>query len=727
MILSRLSLCSLAVCLLAHGVLIDSNQEEKSCHNTLASPEQLMADAQAKRLSKSVKRSTSVDAFWKSIAESREFVETFWQERPVLLQGAVPAGILTWSEVRDKEGFLVTSAPANKRGHLESFSTEEARPGQSVAKKVAAGHTALIGYEDPQLCSRATEHLGMPCSTTVYATGANRAGVPAHWDENELFVMQAEGSKTWTLYQQHVQKATAHLLGGHNGHVISRDLLVELMTVQLQPGDVLYVPRGVPHATRTPKSLNHERDAVSLSLSWSIATERSAYYNLLICARHRQESDAMEGRRMLYWTVRRALAEHEDILAAAAEHRQLRRLVPAGFEAKGLGLESTKQRRQAIMREALDLNRLLDRKVNRSHIAAASTLWANTSTVTDTEMLCKQCGRCPQVPHGIFNVSTGEGDALPEQADSDSPGMLGQLPNQTRLRAKATAVELLRHASITDCRDGYETLRDATRLEPRNETVLKTFTDYVWRKAKGCKAEVCGNSTCVHTFKWRRAAHEAIQQVTRWYPDDDNALVMQAGLIAASAQDRQSILPIDQSPIKVAANLLENASAKGGLWGSRAALMRAYLLHDGLNESRAAVQTLEPYLKGDDAELLSAFGFIMGVTGLGSPGAVRYCWSRAHQFDPDSPATIYADSMFQKVVTLKDARKVFMMRRDMLFNPGAIPQLGEQPPKLPPASLNFEGKERQTKPFALRPPEAAPPVLPSGNPRKRRRKKARKA
>lgn len=106
----------------------------------------------------------------------------------------------------------------------------------------------------------------------AYATPAGK-GTAAHFDQNVNIVVQLHGTKTWWLApNSHVERPlTRHTLGQPlDGELASYAELpmpdampADRTELVLEPGSVLFVPRGIWHATRA------ETDALALNFTFS--------------------------------------------------------------------------------------------------------------------------------------------------------------------------------------------------------------------------------------------------------------------------------------------------------------------------------------------------------------------------------------------------------------------------------------------------------------------------
>jgi hypothetical protein len=77
----------------------------------------------------------------------------------------------------------------------------------------------------------------------VYSAYADSRGFDAHWDDHEVFVLQAIGRKRWTVWER-TQEAPLF----HDGDVEDAPTCPPAWSGVLEAGDLLYLPRGFWHA-----------------------------------------------------------------------------------------------------------------------------------------------------------------------------------------------------------------------------------------------------------------------------------------------------------------------------------------------------------------------------------------------------------------------------------------------------------------------------------------------
>lgn len=89
-----------------------------------------------------------------------------------------------------------------------------------------------------------TNRLGEATRFNAYASYPSRPGFGLHFDTHDVFILQAEGYKRWEVYPQTVESP----IFDRKHHDARRPKEEELyLECVLEPGDVLYVPKGHWH------------------------------------------------------------------------------------------------------------------------------------------------------------------------------------------------------------------------------------------------------------------------------------------------------------------------------------------------------------------------------------------------------------------------------------------------------------------------------------------------
>lgn len=89
-----------------------------------------------------------------------------------------------------------------------------------------------------------------PITCTAYYTPAVTQTFPLHWDTDDVFIIQLEGFKKWTIYDPIIPEPLEH----HRWNKYNYNVGDSILEKTLMPGDVLYVPRGHLHLVRCEES-----------------------------------------------------------------------------------------------------------------------------------------------------------------------------------------------------------------------------------------------------------------------------------------------------------------------------------------------------------------------------------------------------------------------------------------------------------------------------------------
>ncbi|WP_262919770.1 cupin domain-containing protein [Niabella hibiscisoli] len=103
-----------------------------------------------------------------------------------------------------------------------------------------------------------------PVQANLYITPNKSQGFNPHWDTHDVFVLQISGTKTWHLYGFEKELPTK------NQSFVSKDYKKEpIQTIQLSPGDFLYVPRGYVHDAMADDGISSHITIGVLSFTWA--------------------------------------------------------------------------------------------------------------------------------------------------------------------------------------------------------------------------------------------------------------------------------------------------------------------------------------------------------------------------------------------------------------------------------------------------------------------------
>lgn len=118
----------------------------------------------------------------------------------------------------------------------------------------------------------------------IYATPDGK-GTSAHFDQNINFVLQIHGTKIWKLAKNDhvINPLTRHTMGtepdpeldGYLEDDLPTEMPKDVITIELKPGSVLFVPRGYWHSTEA------QGEALALNFTFTAPTWIDLFTNAL--------------------------------------------------------------------------------------------------------------------------------------------------------------------------------------------------------------------------------------------------------------------------------------------------------------------------------------------------------------------------------------------------------------------------------------------------------------
>ena len=203
-------------------------------------------------------------------------VERFFAEyegrKPLHLKGRPDkfAGVMTWAKlgdllsqatiwsqsslllVLDKKPIAAASYCASAPGRDGG---QVMRPDPDKVQEYLRRGATLIANDIDHLNAGMTafadameQALGGKVQGNLYLSSRRRQGFAAHFDTHDVYAVHVEGTKTWHVYEGRAADPIAHLMFksyGQEHHDKAKGEL--LMDVHMEPGDLLYLPRGQYH------------------------------------------------------------------------------------------------------------------------------------------------------------------------------------------------------------------------------------------------------------------------------------------------------------------------------------------------------------------------------------------------------------------------------------------------------------------------------------------------
>ncbi|XP_034406794.1 ribosomal oxygenase 2 isoform X1 [Cyclopterus lumpus] len=200
---------------------------------------------------------------------TEQFFSEYWEKKPLHLQRSDPD---TASYYRSL--FQLSDLPGLCSEDLEycrdvnvvrcingkkKVLNKQGRVKSGALNKSFLQSKATIQFHQPQRFKdelwRIQEQLecffGGLVGSNVYITPQESQGLPAHYDDVEVFILQLEGQKRWLLYTPTVPLAAEYSLESEERMGSPTHDIV------LKAGDLLYFPRGTIHQASTPAGVDH--------------------------------------------------------------------------------------------------------------------------------------------------------------------------------------------------------------------------------------------------------------------------------------------------------------------------------------------------------------------------------------------------------------------------------------------------------------------------------------
>jgi len=200
------------------------------------------------------------------------FMAEYEGKKPLHLKGGADkfAEVMTWSLLNDLLGQAsIWSSQSlmlvlNKEQiAAQAYCTPSAgrdggqvlRPDPAKVKDYLRKGATLIANDIDHLSAGLTafsrtmeQALGGKVQGNLYCSSQRRQGFAAHFDKHDVYAVHVEGTKTWYVYEGLAENPINHPMFksyGQDHHDKAKGKL--LLEVKMEPGDLLYLPRGQYH------------------------------------------------------------------------------------------------------------------------------------------------------------------------------------------------------------------------------------------------------------------------------------------------------------------------------------------------------------------------------------------------------------------------------------------------------------------------------------------------
>jgi len=225
-----------------------------------------------------------------SPVEPKKFFAKLWEKKPLLVKRKCPEFNAGWFSTSELDLILrrnsllfgenIDVVTYSRTGKRETHNPE----GRAFASVVWDHYNqgCSVRLLNPQtyssrcwkMLSTLQEFFGCFVGANVYLTPPGSQGFAPHYDDIEAFVLQLEGKKRWRLYDPRTPTEVLPRLSSQN---FDQSELGEcILDTVLEPGDMLYFPRGVIHqaVTQDDKHSLHITVSTYQKTSWADLFEK---------------------------------------------------------------------------------------------------------------------------------------------------------------------------------------------------------------------------------------------------------------------------------------------------------------------------------------------------------------------------------------------------------------------------------------------------------------------
>lgn len=207
------------------------------------------------------------------VPEPATFATEHWGRSPLLHRGADPGAFRDLldldgvDELLSRRGLRTPFLRVVRDGEVLSSAafTGSGGPGATIGDQVRDDRVAALFADGATIVlqglhrtwppiidhvTRLTEELGHPVQANAYITPPSSRGFAAHYDVHDVFVLQLAGRKRWTVHPPVHRDPLRDQPWNRYAHAVARRTRDDPPAIDtvLEPGDVIYLPRGWLHA-----------------------------------------------------------------------------------------------------------------------------------------------------------------------------------------------------------------------------------------------------------------------------------------------------------------------------------------------------------------------------------------------------------------------------------------------------------------------------------------------
>jgi ribosomal protein L16 Arg81 hydroxylase len=217
--------------------------------------------------------------------EVETFTATYWEREPLVVQGRAasyydellsPADtdhVLMHSSIRSPDVRIVRAGRETPSERLRADGANLSEGGlEAVYQEYRDGSTIVLTFVHERwpplrrLCQSLASDTSAAAQVNVYITPPDAQGLDRHYDIHDVFVLQTAGSKRWRVYGSPIRLPLPESRFDPAGDLDPGPVLHDLT---VQPGDLLYIPRGYVHSAASADSFSVHLTVGVRPITWA--------------------------------------------------------------------------------------------------------------------------------------------------------------------------------------------------------------------------------------------------------------------------------------------------------------------------------------------------------------------------------------------------------------------------------------------------------------------------
>lgn len=188
-----------------------------------------------------------------------DFFDNYWEKTPLHISRSSAEYFSSLVSIGSFESILSSQAlyypsvqltQSNRSVDISEYSDDSRRilPHRLIERH-HEGATIVFSQAHEKIDSLANfrrdiqSELKLRCQTNIYLSPTGQQGFNAHFDSHDVFILQVAGTKTFNFYEGGVELPFQHDCYQAGEHAVG----ALTQSIPLEPGDTLYIPRGVMH------------------------------------------------------------------------------------------------------------------------------------------------------------------------------------------------------------------------------------------------------------------------------------------------------------------------------------------------------------------------------------------------------------------------------------------------------------------------------------------------